>query len=158
MKRSARRNRGRNKLVVYPDKVLTQEAVQVIEFNKDVRDLINDMFHICRNNRVRGAGLGANQVGVLKRVVVINVDDMKCYMINPEILQFSETRETAEEGCLSHPGMSVAIERSTSIVVRYQDMSEHWHELPISGLVSRIVQHEVDHLNGKNVIDYKVVK
>lgn len=153
-KKTGRRVRTHHKLVVYPDAALTKRARKVTKFDRRLVALINDMFNICRTNSLKGIGLAANQVGVLKRVIVIDHEGLPLAMINPVIDYFSEAKESAVEGCLSHPGKRVEVTRSASIAVRYQDRYGTGWRREESGLLARVIQHEVDHLNGKNIIDY----
>ena len=106
-----------------------------------------------------GIGLAAVQIGILKRVVVIDVsrDENKknpIYLVNPVILERSKTTSVYEEGCLSLPEQYAEIEASDSCVVKYVDYNGKENELKAEGLLSTCIQHEVDHLDGKLFIDY----
>ena len=155
-RRSSRNNRKRLELVKHPHKALTQRADVVTVFDKELQSLAHDMFHICRTNNIRGAGLGANQVAVLKRVIVVNCPDLKTAMVNPKIMEFSKKTDIKEEGCLSHPGKKVEIERSVSVTVSFQDLDGAAQACILSSFVARVVQHEIEHLDGINIIDYEI--
>jgi peptide deformylase len=103
-----------------------------------------------------GVGLAAPQVGITDRVIVVDphLEEQEPFaLINPEILQASKETDKAEEGCLSIPGLRDLVERSTSITVRGLTPEGEPRELAAEGLLARIVQHEVDHLNGVLFID-----
>ena len=154
-KNKSSRRRYRHKLVIHPHEALKQVAEPVEKFDKDLQNLVHDMFYICRVNNVKGAGLAANQVGVLKRVIVINGPDFIGAMVNPLIVQIDHTKvEIKEEGCLSYPGIVVSIERSIEIAVMFSDITGKTSTVELTGFTARVVQHEIDHLNGVNILDY----
>ncbi|MDP2212023.1 MAG: peptide deformylase [Candidatus Aquicultor sp.] len=140
---------------VYPDPALKEKTRVVDSIDDDLRKLIKNMIDTMR--AAPGIGLAANQIGVLKRVVVVDVDDDEDAMvlINPEITWYSEEREENEEGCLSvYPDkISVNVSRSLRIIVKA--VNEHGEdvEFEAEGLFARAVQHEIDHINGKVIID-----
>ena len=101
-----------------------------------------------------GLGLAAPQVGLDMRMCIARVNGRLTPMVNPEITWRSKTTETAEEGCLSLPGVWVPVPRSTSIVIRYQTARGDTKELRLADMDARVVQHETDHLNGVLIIDY----
>jgi len=101
----------------------------------------------------KGIGLAAPQVGTLERVIIADIGEGLISMINPEILTgFGE--DNMEEGCLSLPDTVVNIKRKQSILFRYIDKSENEKESELNGLTARVIQHEIDHLNGVLIIDY----
>ena len=104
-----------------------------------------------------GVGLAANQVGITKQIVIIDVspsEEPKIYvLINPEILEYSADSVEYEEGCLSFPGIHETLKRPSKIKVIFQDLKGKKHELEAEGLLAVAVQHETDHLNGKLFID-----
>jgi peptide deformylase len=128
------------------DKVLTQKAKRVSKIDDTIRNLCVSMINTMIENN--GVGLSGNQVGVLKRIIVILVDKTPVSMINPEIIEFSDHLVMINEGCLSIPGEYLDIERPESIKVKYRDLKGKPHIDFYSGLSSRIIQHEIDHLNG----------
>lgn len=96
-----------------------------------------------------GIGLSACQVGVDMRLFVMGVDDYKMYVFNPEIVRYGDDTDHALEGCLSFPGLSLGINRSTTIDVRYQTEKGETVNLTLGGITARVFQHEYDHMNGK---------
>jgi len=139
------------KLRFYPDAVLRRKALPVNDVDGSVRDLMDGMSEIMYTHN--GVGLAAPQAGVLQRVIIADVGEGLITLANPEILQ-KEGEDRLEEGCLSLPEIQVNIARSQSILVRgiNPEGKEVRHEL--SGLMGRIIQHEIDHLNGILIIDY----
>jgi peptide deformylase len=131
------------------DPVLRQKAEPVAAITPELRRLIADMFDTMYAEE--GVGLAAPQVGVSDRVIVVDPHDDETEpfaLINPEILDASKETEKNEEGCLSIPGVRDMVERSSRVRVR--GLSEHGEirEFDAEGLLSRILQHEVDHLDG----------
>lgn len=144
-------------IVIYPAEVLKERAEEVREFNQEVRDLVNDMFETMY--RKGGVGLAANQVGVLKRVVVIDLHSRtekqgkeQLVLINPEIIS-QEGEVVKEEGCLSLPGLYRKVKRAAYVKVKAQNVEGEEFELEAEGLLARALQHEIDHLNGIVFID-----
>jgi peptide deformylase len=134
----------------YPDPVLSQPGEPVTEFDTDLRKLVADMFETTYANQ--GIGLAAPQVGVSKRLTVIDLSmgknpADKLVLINPEIIS-SEGRLYEEEGCLSFPEIREKIVRSAKVRIRAQDEHGKWFEMDGEELLSRCFQHEIDHLNG----------
>lgn len=101
----------------------------------------------------QGIGLAAPQVGILKKVVIVDIGEGLISMINPEILT-GLGEDFMEEGCLSLPDTGINIKRKQSIFVRYIDRNEKEKECELNGLTARVIQHEIDHLNGVLIIDY----
>jgi peptide deformylase len=131
------------------DPVLRQKAGPVAAITPELRRLIADMFDTMYAEE--GVGLAAPQVGVSDRIIVVDPHDDETQpfaLINPEILEASKETEKNEEGCLSIPGVRDMVERSSRVRVR--GLSEHgeMREFDAEGLLSRILQHEVDHLDG----------
>jgi peptide deformylase len=138
-------------LKFYPDPVLRKISSLVPKVNNTIRQLIKKMSNIMYNNK--GIGLAAPQVGTLERVIIADIGEGLISMINPEILTgFGE--EFMEEGCLSLPETVVNVKRKKSVFVRYLDKNEKEIESEIDGLTARVIQHEIDHLNGVLIIDY----
>lgn len=137
---------------------LRKKAQPVTEFNDNLLKLVMDMFETMR--KANGIGLAANQVGILKRVVVIDVsemeglEDIKSFtLINPEIVKGTDLL-TMEEGCLSVPHIRDDVERAENIKVRYKDTSFKDVTLEAGGILARVILHEVDHLDGILFIDH----
>src|SRR5688572_8644206 len=136
------------------DPVLRQRANEVAEVSEVTRQLIRDMFETMYAEE--GVGLAAPQVGVSERIIVVDPqqDDLPAFaLINPEILEASKETEKGEEGCLSIPGLRDLVERSQRVVVRGLTPEGQARQLDLEGLPARIIQHEVDHLDGVLFID-----
>jgi peptide deformylase len=136
------------------DPVLREKAAPVAELSDEVRQLIADMFDTMYAEE--GVGLAAPQVGESQRVIVVDPreDDVQPFaLVNPEILEFSEDVERGEEGCLSIPGLREIVERSWAVRVRGLDQHGQPVEFEAEGFLARILQHEVDHLDGILFLD-----
>jgi len=141
---------------VYPDKVLRKISKPVNKIDDTIQELIKDMLDIIHGS-TPGVGLAAVQIGVLKRVITIDPSlgedsSQILVLINPEIVEMEGT-EIFEEGCLSVPQYFAEIERPEKIRVKAQDKEGNSIDFKTEGLLARIIQHEVDHLNGKLFID-----
>lgn len=141
----------RYELKMYPDWALRQQASAISDVDAAVKDLMDGMAEIMYSNS--GIGLAAPQVGILQRVIIADVGDGLVTLANPEILD-RHGRARQEEGCLSLPDIQVAVDRSQSILIRGIDPSGNEIEREYEGLVARVLQHEIDHLNGVLIIDY----
>lgn len=145
-------------LVILPDKLLRLVCEPVTKFDAALKALTDDMFDTMYD--APGIGLAAVQIGVLQRVVTLDLakkeEDPKepMILINPEILWSSTETSVYEEGCLSIPDYYEEVIRPKSIRVAYQDLTGARHEVLAEGLLATCVQHEVDHLNGKLFIDH----
>lgn len=151
-------------IVTYDDEVLRKETEPVTENTEALQKLIDDMFDTMYN--ADGVGLAAPQVGELVRVFVADVDIMvekadedapkfgPLAMINPEIMETGDREVELEEGCLSIPGVNAPVKRPDEISVRYLDRDFNEQELQVDGWVSRVIQHEKDHLDGILFLDY----
>jgi len=141
-------------ILEYPDPRLRIRAEHVTNVDAEIRRLIEDMFETMY--AAPGIGLAATQVDVHKRIIVIDVsdehDEPVC-LVNPEILE-SEGRFSAEEGCLSVPGLYEYVERAEKIRVRALDRNGELFEREAEGLLAVCIQHEIDHLDGKLFVDY----
>ncbi len=138
------------KIVKYPEPVLQQKGDPVTEFNDELRKFVADLFETMYASQ--GIGLAAQQVGVAKRVTVIDLSqgkdpEQKLVLINPEIL-LREGRQYEEEGCLSFPEIREKVVRAEKVRVRAQDEHGKWFEMDGEELLSRAFQHEIDHLDG----------
>lgn len=133
------------------DDILRKQCKTVKEMTPRTRDLIEDMFETMYD--AGGVGLAAPQVGVLKQLVVIDVEDGSQYvLINPELLEADGT-QTGSEGCLSVPGKSGTVTRPMRVKVRALDENLTPYELEGEGLLARAVCHEMDHLKGELYVD-----
>ncbi len=142
-------------IVKYPDPVLAQKAAPVTVFDKELEALADDMF--TSMYAAEGIGLAAPQIGILKRITVIDTSfgkdaDEKLVLINPEIVA-NEGRRIEEEGCLSLPDIRDKVARHATVTVRAQDVHGDWFEVDGEDLLSRAMQHEMDHLDGVLFID-----
>jgi peptide deformylase len=135
----------------FGDPVLKTPAAPVQSFDESLVRLTQDMLATMRDHE--GVGLAANQVGRLKRVLVAAIEDDEYVIVNPVLRGKSETTETATEGCLSIPGIQVDVERPTAVTISGQDVSGRALQLEASDLLARILQHEVDHLDGVLILD-----
>jgi len=138
------------KIVKYPEPVLSQPGEPVTEFNDELRQLVADMFET--TYAAQGIGLAAPQVGISKRLTVIDLSlgkdpKEKLVLINPEVIS-SEGRLYEEEGCLSFPEIREKVVRAAKVRIRAQDEYGKWFEMDGEELLSRAMQHEIDHLNG----------
>lgn len=146
----------KNELVYHPHPALTTVAEPIDEVTNDLRDLARNMIRICLQHR--GVGLAANQVGVPIRLIVAKTSrNIVAAYVNPVIQYRSGVVATEEEGCLSHPGVRVPITRSEHVMMSYRtlDGSKLGITRGAMGLEARCWQHEIDHLNGINIIDHR---
>jgi len=138
------------KIIKYPDPTLRKKSKHVERVDKEIKQLIEDMAETMYASR--GIGLAAIQIGVLKRVIVVNIGEGLVALVNPEILE-GEGGTQMEEGCLCLPGIMVEVKRSEKIKVK--GLNDKGEEIVIDaeGLLARALQHEIDHLNGILIID-----
>jgi len=139
----------------FPDKVLRIKAEPVVDINEETRKLLDDMVHTMHQQK--GVGLAAPQVGVSKRLIVIDTsagedDGMILRVINPEILEASG-EQVGEEGCLSVPGEYEPVRRAEKVKVKALSEEGKPYTMEAEGFLARVFQHEIDHLNGVLFID-----
>jgi peptide deformylase len=145
-------------LILVPDPTLRKRSAPVERVDDALRKLIDDLLETMY--AAPGIGLAAIQVGVPRRLVVLDVSDQEkegrnpLCLINPEIVRLGEETRLYEEGCLSIPDVRVDIERPSTVTVKYLDRDGKPHELFADGLLATAIQHEIDHLNGKLIIDF----
>lgn len=146
-------------IIYVPDPVLKQTAYPVDKIGDDIRAQMDGMLAAMYD--APGIGLAANQVGLLNRVLVMDLsnpdeDEEKnpICMVNPEVIYESEKRSVMQEGCLSIPRQYADVERPAIVRVKYWDYDGKEAELEAEGLLSHCVQHEIDHLNGVLFTDY----
>ncbi|MGE5618019.1 MAG: peptide deformylase [Sphingomonadaceae bacterium] len=137
-------------IVLLGDPVLRQKAKRVTRFDPSIQQLIDDMIETLR--AAPGLGLAAPQVGVLLRVVVIDVDDKITILCNPEITEMEGEYEP-EEGCLSIPGYVANVKRALKVTVKARNRRGKEIKIKADGLLAHVIQHEVDHLDGILFID-----
>lgn len=139
----------------YPDKVLKTKASPVVSIDNNLQKLIDNMAETMYEGK--GIGLAANQVGVLKRLCIVDItpaggNTPLIALINPEIIEKAGAAES-EEGCLSVPDYRAIVKRPERILVRCIDIRGKLIEIEASGLLSRVIQHEIDHLDGVLFVD-----
>ena len=144
------------KILKFPDQDLRIKAKPVESFDNELKTLTDDMFETMHS--VNGIGLAATQIGVAKQVAVIDISPEKnepLVIVNPaiQILDPSKT-EDYDEGCLSVPGFFEKISRPSDIKLTYQDLNGKKQEIKPEGLLTKVVQHELDHLNGRLFVDH----
>jgi peptide deformylase len=146
-------------IVTLPQPVLRQKARKVSDFGPELQELIDDMIDTMRD--APGVGLAAPQVGVLKRVIVVEYGDDEnedvppslYVVVNPEIVRFSTESVEGVEGCLSIPRLVGSVERPDEVTVRGLSRQGKPVKIKASGWLARIFQHEVDHLDGILFVD-----
>jgi peptide deformylase len=149
----ARRDAALRHVRKFGDPVLRATALAVERFDADLQAEVARMGELMHD--ALGVGLAATQLGVLHRVLVYKAyaDDPLTALVNPIVEWSSEELETGEEGCLSLPGVHVEVERAARVRVRAQDETGNELEIEAEGLDARVIQHEVDHLNGVLILD-----
>ncbi|HEV8602662.1 MAG TPA: peptide deformylase [Gaiellaceae bacterium] len=149
----ARRQLALAQIRQYPDPVLRMRAHEVDDFDDDLVQLVGRMKRLMLE--ARGVGLAANQVGVLRRVLVLQVDEEEepHALVNPQVVERSDERELEDEGCLSLQGVVVPVERPERVRLEARDAAGAPVELELEGLAARVAQHELDHLDGILIVD-----
>ena len=145
------------KILTEPDNTLRQISKPVEKVDDEIRKLMDDMLETMY--AAPGIGLAAIQVGIPKRVIVLDLarkDEPKnpMYFVNPEVVKKSENNSTYEEGCLSVPGQFAEIDRPDKCHIKYLDYYGQSKELTAEGMLATCIQHEMDHLEGILFIDY----
>jgi peptide deformylase len=153
--REARRRAALSLVRQYPDPVLRMKANEVADFDDSVADLVERMTMLM--DEARGVGLAAPQIGVLRRVLVFRTaeDEPVTALVNPRIVSTQEESDTVEEGCLSLGAASVVVdvERPVAVTLEAQTPEGEPVRFEAEGLQARVIQHEVDHLDGVLIID-----
>lgn len=132
--------------------VLRTKTKPVAKVTKEIKQLLRDMQET--TIAADGLGIAAPQIGRSERVCIVQMSEKLTPLVNPQITFRSEEQETAEEGCLSLPGIWVQVPRATTIHLTYLDTKGTEQERILTDMNARIVQHEVDHLEGKLIVDY----
>ena len=144
------------KILKFPDQDLRIKAKPIETFDDELKTLTDDMFETMHS--VDGIGLAATQIGVAKQVAVIDISPEKnepLVIVNPAIQILDPTKtEDYDEGCLSVPGFFEKISRPSDIKLTYQDLNGKKQEIKPEGLLTKVVQHELDHLNGRLFVDH----
>ncbi len=143
-------------IVKFPEPVLAQEAEDVKDLNAEVEKLIRDMAETMYH--APGVGLAANQVGIPRKVAVVDVSESEetkntLVIVNPRIVDISEDTDRMEEGCLSVPDFQAEVERALQVTVTGRNLKGEKVEFKAEGFLARVLQHEIDHLYGKLFID-----
>ena len=145
-------------IYIYGQPALRKKARPIKQIDDELVKLVDDMFETVR--KANGVGLAANQVGSLRRVIVVDISETEegesqppIVLFNPEIVEDSGAW-VMEEGCLSIPEIRDEVERPEHIRVKYMDRDFQERELSASGMLARVLQHEIDHLNGVLFIDH----
>ena len=148
---------AKRKIIIEPDTILRKKSETLEKVDNELRGLMDDMLETMY--AAPGIGLAAVQVGILKRLIVIDISKDKekknpLFLINPEIVSKSNKTSIYEEGCLSLPGYFAEIERPAECKIEYLNYEGKKSEIDANGLLATCIQHEVDHLNGILFIDY----
>ncbi len=147
-------------LITVPDARLRVVSEEITQIDNSIKELFYSMVNTMYNSE--GIGLAGIQVGVPKRIIVIDIDNLEenpsfeypICLINPEVSFLNNKTSSMQEGCLSVPGEYVKIVRPSSVSVRYLNLEGQACHMNADGLLSRVIQHEYDHLQGKLLIDY----
>lgn len=144
------------KIVCYPDPILRKETALIEDIDDEIKTLAEDMLETMYENK--GIGLAGPQIGILKKIVTVDISgpekrENPMVLINPEIYEKQGEAE-GEEGCLSLPGFRCNVKRAQKIKVRFLDINGKEHDISAHELLSVCIQHEVDHLSGRLIIDY----
>lgn len=142
------------KLIYGPDPIFSAIAEPVKHFNKELVALTQDMVDTLYAEKA--VGIGANMVGILRRIIVIDLqeDGHPLILINPEITHKSNDCQSHEEASVCFPGISAEITRPHKITLTYQDSSGSHHQMTAEDYLATVIQHELDYLNGKIFLDY----
>jgi peptide deformylase len=144
-------------ILIEPNPVLRQKSLPVDVVDEDAQQLMNDMLETMY--AAPGIGLAAIQIGVPKRIIVLDIDQKEgqkkpMFFVNPEVILKSESCSTYEEGCLSVPGQFAEINRPEKCNIKYLDFHGDKKEIEATGMLATCIQHEMDHLEGILFIDY----
>jgi peptide deformylase len=151
VQRAVRKRLALSQIRQYGDAVLRMRAVEVTAFDDELRAVTDRMIELMHD--ADGLGLAATQVGILRRFFVFHDNGEDRVLVNPVIASLGGTRETEEEGCLSLGAVRVPVERAVEVTISGEDVSGKAVSYELAGLQARCVQHEVDHLDGKLIID-----
>ena len=145
-----------HEVIIMGDPILRTAAAEVDAFDPDLKTLVRDMFETMYH--AEGIGLAAPQIGISQRVIVVDLrseeqPEARLALINPKVVWASKESEKAPEGCLSIPGLEEVIKRSSAIRVEAVDIDGGSIELETEGLFARVLQHEIDHIDGILFVD-----
>ncbi len=154
------------KIITYKNKLLYTKSEPVKSINAEIKELVNDMYKIMY--KYNGIGLAAIQIGVPKRVIIADLSNyefdnpyikkINIALINPEIIETSQREEIDTEGCLSVPRKRLDIKRAFWIVVKGYTLDEKEIQMKLYDLTARVIQHEIDHLNGITILERDIKK
>jgi len=139
------------KIRLFGDPVLRKKTKPVKQVTPGHRDILREMAQLMYAQS--GLGLATSQVGVEESMIVVDVGTGLYKLINPRIAQ-KQGRQAIEEGCLSLPGISIKVKRAEKVIIKAQDENSQPQTIEAEGLLACVLQHEIDHLNGKLIIDY----
>ncbi len=146
-------------ITVYGDSILRKKASPVLEIDDTLISIIRNMFQTMHN--ANGIGLAANQIGLAKRVFIVDVSPVEGYekikpmtLLNPKIVSKSDDLDSYEEGCLSIPELKSEVIRPKGIEISFFDLDMKEYKMEVDDLIARVIQHELDHLNGVLFIDH----
>ena len=142
-------------ILTFPDPRLRKKAQPIERFDENLKDMAKKMLHTMYADK--GIGLAATQVNHHERLIVIDVSenqDEPIYIVNPSYEVLDSSPEPSKEGCLSIPTFQQEVLRAKKIELSYQDLDGKSHKLAAEGLFGYCIQHEIDHLNGKLIVDY----
>ena len=142
-------------ILTFPDPRLRKKAQPIERFDENLKDMAEKMLHTMY--AYKGIGLAATQVNYHERLIVIDVSenqDEPIYIVNPSYEVLDSSPEPSKEGCLSIPTFQQEVLRAKKIELSYQDLDGNPHKLTAEGLFGYCIQHEIDHLNGKLIVDY----
>lgn len=138
-------------LVDKNDPILRKTAVAVMVFDSQICQIAKEMMALMKEHQ--GVGLAAPQVGISQQIITIDAGKGALILVNPQIIYQSQDLKDDKEGCLSLPGASLKIARPNKVTVAFQDEFGAKHEIKAKGLTARVLQHEIDHLNGILITD-----
>ncbi|MBI2252091.1 MAG: peptide deformylase [Armatimonadetes bacterium] len=136
----------------FEDPLLRKKAKAVKKFDTLIEKLIEDMLETMY--QAKGIGLAAPQVGISKRIIVVDVENNLYKLINPKIVKYGEEQEECLEGCLSFPYLYGEVKRFLKVTLKAQDLKGKYIKIEAEGLLARAFQHEIDHLEGVLLVDY----
>lgn len=129
----------------YPNPILKKKGEEIREVNAEIRELASEMLHAMYKNK--GIGLAAQQVGIAKKILVCDIGEGPLVLINPKIIA-KTGKCLAEEGCLSFPGVYINIKRAKEVEIKALNLEGKESKIIAGDLLARVLQHEIDHLNG----------
>ncbi len=139
------------KIIKYPNNILRKKTKKVKIFDNNIKNIIYNMFDTIKY--YKGIGLASNQVNIKKSIITININYIKIILINPKII-YKKNKIKTKEGCLSIPNKIFKTKRYNKIILSSYNLKGKKITYKYKGLISICIQHEIDHLNGKLIIDY----